>query len=73
MKIFLIDYTTTNLKNVVESHTMRIKNCDSEMHAKIKLAEYLKKHNKSNNLIIVDCFDDTSGIFSILKKVNPYK
>jgi hypothetical protein len=73
MKTFLIDYTITNINNVIESHTIRIKNCDSELHAKIKLNKYLIKHNKSNNLIINDCFDDSSGIFTILKKVNPFK
>jgi len=46
-KTFVIDYDIYFTNRNKESHIMKVKNCMGELHAKLKLDEYLKK--KHNN------------------------
>lgn len=72
-KIYLIEYSVYFTDEKFESHTMRVKKCLSEMHAKIKLENYLKKkYNNFQKLIVNKCTDDSSGLFSMMGKDNPF-
>ena len=72
-KVFLIDYCVYFTDGKFESHTMKVKNCMSEIHSKIKLEDYLKKkHSNFQKLVISKCVDDIFGIFSMMGKDNPF-
>ena len=72
-KVFLIDYCVYFTDGKFESHTMKVKNCMSEIHSKIKLEDYLKKkHSNFQKLVINKCVDDIFGIFSMMGKSNPF-
>ena len=70
---FIIDYGVYFTNGHYESHTMKVKNCMSEIHAKIKLEDYLKKkHTDFQKLVVYKCIDDFLGIFDMMGKNNPF-
>jgi hypothetical protein len=72
-KVFLIDYGIYFTDGKYESHTMKVKNCMSEIHSKVKLEDYLKKkHSNFQRLVIYKCVDDIFGIFSMMGNANPF-
>lgn len=72
-KVFLIDYCIYFSDGNYESRRMKVKNCITEIHAKIKLEDYLKKkHNNFQKLVINKCVNDSSGLFSMMGKDNPF-
>jgi hypothetical protein len=68
---FIIDYEVHFRDRVSESHTMIVKNCQGEMHAKIKLEKYLIKHNPDFiRLVVIKCkLDFMSQLGSIFGDV----
>lgn len=72
--IFIIDYGVYFTNGYYESHTMKVKNCMSEIHAKIKLEDYLKrKYPNFQQLVVYKCVNDFLGIFDMMGKSNPFK
>ena len=69
MKTYIIKYYyfTTDGQKITPS-SIKVKNCTSDIHAKIRLESYLKKHNSDfGNLIVESCREDLGtlgGIFS---------
>ena len=64
MKTFLIKYCIYYSDDSFHNKEMKIKNCMSEMHAKVKLEEYLKKHNSNfQKLVVYSATEDVLGIF----------
>lgn len=55
---FLIDYQLLNSDRIVKSGTIKVKNKQNELEAKIKLEEYLKKNNSFDRMIITKCEED---------------
>lgn len=67
---YIIDYGVYFKNAHYESHTIKVKKCMSEFHAKVKLEEYLKKkHSDFNNLVIYKCTHDFLEIFDIFRKL----
>ena len=72
-KVFLITYDIYFTNGKYESHTIKVKNCMSEIHSKVKLEDYLKKkHSNFHKLVINKCVNDIFGIFSMMGKDNPF-
>jgi hypothetical protein len=72
MKTYKIEYGIHFTNGHYESHTTKVKNCMSDLHAKIKLEEWLKKkHSNFKELVIYKCNEDTlGGIFDFMG--NPF-
>lgn len=65
MKTYLIDYILHLKGKPQESHTIKVKNSMSDLHAKVKLEDYLKrKHKDFEKLVVVSCTEDIFSIFS---------
>ena len=62
-QLFLNDYSDIQSK-------IRVKNCMSEIHAKVKVEDYLKKKHKNfKRLVIVEWYrDNLSDLFSTIFK-----
>lgn len=64
-KTFVIEYTIFFKEGEPESHTTKVKNCLSDLHAKIKLEKYLRgKHYDFKRLKVRDCQEDVVGFLS---------
>ena len=61
MRTFLLVYTLY-LGDKTLNGKMRIKNCQNELHAKLRLDGYLTKIHGQNRLVIHSCSPDL-GIF----------
>jgi len=73
-KTFLIDYGVYFTNGTYESHTMKIKNCMSEIHSKVKLEDFLKKkYSNFKSVVIYKCTNDILGLFSMMGKDNPFR
>jgi len=64
-KTFLIEYTVVFNNGSNENHTIKAKNCLSELQAKVSLEDYLKKkYSNFKQLIVISCKDNSlSDIF----------
>jgi len=64
---YLINYGVYFSDGHYESNTMRVKNCMSDLHAKVKLEDYLKRnHANFQRLVVYKCYPDLfGGIFNI--------
>jgi len=72
-KTYLINYGIYFNDGNYESHTMKVKNCLSEIHSKVKLEDYLKKkHSNFQELVVFKCTHDVLGFFSMMGKDNPF-
>ena len=73
-KTFVIEYKIYFSNKSPTIHTTKVKNCMGELHAKIKLGEWLKKkHSDFKNLEIISCKEDIVGMFGdIFGKDNPF-
>lgn len=73
MKTYSIDYIIHFTSKPQESHTIKVKNSMSDLHAKVKLEDYLKrKHKDFEKLVVVSCTEDIFSIFGdIFNKVKP--
>ena len=70
---YIIDYTVFFCSKPCESHTMRVKNCYSELQAKVRLEEYLKKkHFDMSYVIMQKCCVDFVSIFGSFRDFNPF-
>lgn len=58
--IFKITYTYNNKPY----KPMRIRNCTSELHAKMRLSDYLEKKHGNGDLVITSCYAE-DGIFNM--------
>jgi len=64
MKTFETQYIIYFTNKPQESHTIKVKNCMSDLHAKVKLEDYLKrKHKDFEKLVVVSCVKDIFSIF----------
>ena len=71
-RTYKISYTVHFTDRAPESRVTRVKNCDGEMHAKVKLDDYLKRKNATFDRLVVDsCEYDVSSIFDMLGIKNP--
>lgn len=72
---FIIEYKINfiGLKKP-ENHTTKVKNCMGELHAKIKLEDWLKKkHFDFQKLEVIKCEKDILSIFEdLFGKNNPF-
>jgi hypothetical protein len=72
-KTFHISYGIYFTDGNYESHTMKVKNCMSEIHSKVKLEDYLKKkHSNFQKLVIFKCTNDFFGLFDMFGKDNSF-
>lgn len=64
-KTYILEYIIHfNDGSMYEEHTMKIKNCMGELHAKIRLGDYLKKkHSNFKSLVIKSIKPDISNVF----------
>jgi hypothetical protein len=74
-KTYIVNYTEYYTNKSHEKHSMKIHNCLSELHAKIRLGEYLRtKHTNFSTLTVHDCKHDTLQIFNdLFGSNNPFK
>ena len=74
MKIFIIKYDVhCKLENFFDKET-KVKNCESELHAKVKLNEYARKKygNEFTHIIIHICKEEKDDLFSLFGNIfNP--
>lgn len=65
---YLISYQVFLNDNIDIQSKIRVKNCMSIIHAKVKVEDYLKKKHKNfKRLVIVECYrDHISDIFSTI-------
>ncbi|MFA5153280.1 MAG: hypothetical protein WC554_12020 [Clostridia bacterium] len=73
-KIFIIKYDVhCKLQNFFNKET-KVKNCLSEMHAKVKLNDYVKEKygDEFTHIIIHVCKEETNDIFNMFEDIlNP--
>ena len=65
-KTFVIEYKIyfNDNNNSFSQKTTKVKNCLSDLHAKIKLEDYLKlKNNNFKQLVIISCKEDIISFF----------
>ena len=68
-KTYLITYKMYAIGNTAWSMTgkMKVKNCMSDLHAKTKLEDYLRrKHSDFKTLVVLSCMKDDNDLFSVL-------
>jgi hypothetical protein len=66
-KNYIISYQVLFTDAAPVLQKMRVKNCMSELHAKIKLEDYLKrKHANFAQLAVLNCTEDLGDIFNFL-------
>ena len=69
MKTYLIEYKVTVKGGAFYTGRIRVKNCMGQLHAKIKLDDYMKrKYNDYETLQIIRCDEDVIGFFSDIFK-----
>ena len=75
-KTYIIEYKICSDNIRKSEHKINVKNCQSELAAKIKLGEYLKKkHGKSVQIEITKCEEDLFSVFGEIfgqGKSNPF-
>ena len=71
MKTFIIDYRVfTEKRGVYHPPKMKIKNCYTELEAKIKLEHYLEpKYTGYERLEVISCVEDFIGGFGIFNDI----
>jgi hypothetical protein len=73
---YVIEYGIYFTGGGYETHVVKVKNCMSDIHAKVKLEKYLQhRHNNFKSLVVYKCKDEyfDFGIFSdLLGKDNPF-
>lgn len=72
---FIIEYKIYFTLKPPQIHETKIKNCMGELHAKIKLEDWLKKkHSDFKQLEVIKCEKDVFGLFGdIFGKNNPFR
>jgi RecB family endonuclease NucS len=66
---YIVDYGIYFKDNRYQSHTIKVKNCLSELQAKIRLEGYLKrKHANFDKLVVYKCTTDIFDICGIFGK-----
>ena len=64
MKSYIIKYCIYYSNGGFHNKEMKVKNCMSEAHAKVKLEKYLMKHNDDfQKLVIYSVIEDYLGVF----------
>lgn len=63
---YLIKYKLLKGEYPIKQGTMKVKNKQNELEAKIKLEMFLKKNNDFDRMIVDECIQDTLGIFDDL-------
>lgn len=67
---YVINYGIYFNNGDYESHKIKVKNCMSEIHSKIKLEEYLKKkHPNFKQLVVYSCVQDFLGVYDLFGKM----
>ena len=72
MKTFIIEYELGTSYGNNLNQKIKVKNCMSDIHAKIKLEAYLRKKNPSFKYLVVNkCYEENSffSIYSDIFKV----
>lgn len=65
---YIIEYGVYFGTNQFETHTIKVRNCMSEIHAKIKLEGYLKnKYSNFKSMVVYNCTHDFLGILDFIK------
>jgi hypothetical protein len=68
---YIITYGVYFTNGHYESHTTKVKKCMSEIHAKVKLEEWLKKkHTDFKSLVVYKCVNDDYSLFDFLSHPN---
>lgn len=58
----------------MEIRTTKVKNCLSELQAKSRLEDYLKRKNPMfSKLVILSCKKSVGGMFDFMGSDNPFK
>lgn len=63
---YLIKYKLLKGEYSIKQGTIKVKNKQNELEAKIKLEMFLKKYNDFDKMIVEECKEDTLGIFDDL-------
>ena len=73
MKTYRVEYGVYFGEERYESHTTKVKNCMSELHAKSKLEDWLKKkYSDFQRLVVYKCNEDIGSMFDFMGKNNPF-
>lgn len=66
---YIIKYGMYFTDQSYQSGTMKVKNCFSDLQAKIKLEKYLaRKHPMFDRMVVYSCNKDVLGFFDFFKK-----
>jgi len=72
-KTYVIEYYLIFQGGASYHHKTKVKNCMSELHAKVKLNDHLRnKHKDFQSINIISCHDDYMGIFGNIFNSNPF-
>jgi len=73
-KSFTIEYQVHMTDNRFETHTTRVKNCFTELHANSKLEDYLKrKYPMFKRLVVLSVKGNIGGMFDFMGEDNPFR
>ena len=69
---FLVKYNIIYTDGTSESKVVRIKNCLSHAHAKVRLDDYLQRNYLLySRLEVINCVED-NALFNLFGKDNPF-
>jgi len=66
---YLVEYCVYWGSTAHRTGRIKVKNCMSEAHAKVKLEKYMqKKHQDFRQLVVYRCTKDTFGLFEMFDR-----
>lgn len=69
---FLVKYNIIYTDGTSESKLIRINNCDSQLHAKVRLDDYLQRNYPLySRLEVINCVED-NALFQMFGSDNPF-
>jgi len=73
MKTYFIEYIVYFIDGNNKKLAIKVKNCDGDLHAKVKLERYLqKKYIDFERLEVIKCNRDVMSIFGDIFGSNPF-
>jgi len=74
MKTYILNYTMFFVDSPSQTHKMKIKNCLSDLHAKVRLEDYLKRRHSNFERLQVDSCHEENDLFKYFGDIfGPFK
>jgi hypothetical protein len=74
MKTYILNHTIFFVDRPTKTHKIKIKNCLSDLHAKIRLGDYLKRKHSNFERLQVDSCHEESDLFNLFGDIfKPFK